>query len=125
MCFLYEHWYTSNEDVGAIEYQCESPDKQALVSAVSAYGYTSGHIMVDVNGEKLSTGYRTNPAALYLSYFIVQGVNDATLPEDAEGVIRLFENQPEDAEGTFSASKGLEYVVLGTASAPFHMVTVE
>ncbi|KAI3911404.1 hypothetical protein MKW98_010291 [Papaver atlanticum] len=47
-----------HEDVGAIEYQGESPDEQALVSAASAYGYTltertSGHIVVDVNGEKL------------------------------------------------------------------------
>ncbi|KAJ7950129.1 Phospholipid-transporting ATPase [Quillaja saponaria] len=47
-----------NEDVKAIDYQGESPDEQALVSAASAYGYTlfertSGHIVVDVNGEKL------------------------------------------------------------------------
>lgn len=46
------------EDVEAIDYQGESPDEQALVSAASAYGYTlfertSGHIVVDVNGEKL------------------------------------------------------------------------
>ncbi|KAF5471430.1 hypothetical protein F2P56_008222 [Juglans regia] len=47
-----------HEDVEAIDYQGESPDEQALVSAASAYGYTlfertSGHIVVDVNGEKL------------------------------------------------------------------------
>ncbi|GAV70384.1 E1-E2_ATPase domain-containing protein/HAD domain-containing protein, partial [Cephalotus follicularis] len=46
------------EDVVAIDYQGESPDEQALVSAASAYGYTlfertSGHIVIDMNGEKL------------------------------------------------------------------------
>ena len=30
----------SNEDVKAIDYQGESPDEQALVTAASAYGYT-------------------------------------------------------------------------------------
>uniref|UniRef100_A0A5B6Z9V8 Phospholipid-transporting ATPase n=1 Tax=Davidia involucrata TaxID=16924 RepID=A0A5B6Z9V8_DAVIN len=47
-----------HEDVEAIDYQGESPDEQALVAAASAYGYTlfertSGHIVIDVNGEKL------------------------------------------------------------------------
>lgn len=47
-----------HEDVGAINYQGESPDEQALVVAASAYGYTlfertSGHIVIDVSGEKL------------------------------------------------------------------------
>uniref|UniRef100_A0A5B6ZC45 Phospholipid-transporting ATPase n=1 Tax=Davidia involucrata TaxID=16924 RepID=A0A5B6ZC45_DAVIN len=47
-----------HEDVEAIDYQGESPDEQALVGAASAYGYTlfertSGHIVIDVNGEKL------------------------------------------------------------------------
>ncbi|KAF6143025.1 hypothetical protein GIB67_041093 [Kingdonia uniflora] len=46
-----------DEPVGSIDYQGESPDEQALVSAASAYGYTliertSGHIVIDVNGEK-------------------------------------------------------------------------
>ena len=45
------------EDVD-IDYQGESPDEQALVAAASAYGYTlfertSGHIVLDVNGERL------------------------------------------------------------------------
>ncbi|KAK8703459.1 hypothetical protein V6N13_047118 [Hibiscus sabdariffa] len=45
-------------EVKAIDYQGESPDEQALVSAASAYGYTlhertSGHIVIDVNGDKL------------------------------------------------------------------------
>ncbi|KAK7340060.1 hypothetical protein VNO77_20752 [Canavalia gladiata] len=48
----------SSEDIERIDYQGESPDEQALVSAASAYGYTlfertSGHIVIDVNGEKL------------------------------------------------------------------------
>ncbi|XP_058002453.1 phospholipid-transporting ATPase 1 isoform X2 [Hevea brasiliensis] len=48
-----------HEDVETIAYQGESPDEQALVAAASAYGYTlfertSGHIVIDVNGEKLS-----------------------------------------------------------------------
>ncbi|GKV04321.1 hypothetical protein SLEP1_g16490 [Rubroshorea leprosula] len=48
----------AQEDVGAIAYQGESPDEQALVSAASAYGYTlcertSGHIVIDVHGEEL------------------------------------------------------------------------
>ncbi|KAA8517553.1 hypothetical protein F0562_017817 [Nyssa sinensis] len=47
-----------HQDVEAIDYQGESPDEQALVGAASAYGYTlfertSGHIVIDVNGEKL------------------------------------------------------------------------
>ncbi|KAK4481259.1 hypothetical protein RD792_012143 [Penstemon davidsonii] len=42
----------------SINYQGESPDEQALVAAASAYGYTlfertSGHIVIDANGEKL------------------------------------------------------------------------
>lgn len=42
----------------SIDYQGESPDEQALVAAASAYGYTlfertSGHIVIDANGEKL------------------------------------------------------------------------
>ncbi|KAH9673398.1 phospholipid-transporting ATPase [Citrus sinensis] len=46
------------ENVEAIDYQGESPDEQALVSAASAYGYTlfertSGHIVIDINGEGL------------------------------------------------------------------------
>uniref|UniRef100_A0A1D1Y9W1 Phospholipid-transporting ATPase n=1 Tax=Anthurium amnicola TaxID=1678845 RepID=A0A1D1Y9W1_9ARAE len=47
-----------HDEVEAIDYQGESPDEQALVAAASAYGYTliertSGHIVVDVNGEEL------------------------------------------------------------------------
>lgn len=47
-----------DDDVLAIDYQGESPDEIALVTAASAYGYTlfertSGHIVIDVNGEKL------------------------------------------------------------------------
>ncbi|XP_062166085.1 phospholipid-transporting ATPase 1-like isoform X1 [Alnus glutinosa] len=47
-----------HEEVESIDYQGESPDEQALVAAASAYGYTlfertSGHIVIDVNGEKL------------------------------------------------------------------------
>lgn len=46
-----------DDDVIAIDYQGESPDEIALVTAASAYGYTlfertSGHIVIDVNGEK-------------------------------------------------------------------------
>ncbi|XP_065853962.1 phospholipid-transporting ATPase 1-like [Euphorbia lathyris] len=46
------------EGIETIDYQGESPDEQALVAAASAYGYTlfertSGHIVVDVSGEKL------------------------------------------------------------------------
>ncbi|KAM7467897.1 hypothetical protein LguiB_015459 [Lonicera macranthoides] len=46
------------DNILAIDYQGESPDEQALVAAASAYGYTlfertSGHIVIDVNGEKL------------------------------------------------------------------------
>ncbi|XP_078436696.1 phospholipid-transporting ATPase 1-like [Wolffia australiana] len=42
----------------AVDYQGESPDEQALVAAASSYGYTliertSGHIVIDVNGEEL------------------------------------------------------------------------
>lgn len=46
------------DEVVSIEYQGESPDEQALVAAASAYGFTliertSGHIVIDVNGEML------------------------------------------------------------------------
>lgn len=46
------------DEVVSIEYQGESPDEQALVAAASAYGFTliertSGHIVIDVNGEIL------------------------------------------------------------------------
>ena len=52
------------EDIETIDYQGESPDEQALVAAASAYGYTlfertSGHIVIDVNGEKLR--YKISP----------------------------------------------------------------
>ncbi|GAB2272075.1 hypothetical protein Dimus_006894 [Dionaea muscipula] len=45
-------------NMDSIDYQGESPDEQALVAAASAYGYTlfertSGHIVIDVNGQKL------------------------------------------------------------------------
>nr|XP_024934720.2 phospholipid-transporting ATPase 1-like isoform X1 [Ziziphus jujuba var. spinosa]XP_048319443.1 phospholipid-transporting ATPase 1-like isoform X1 [Ziziphus jujuba var. spinosa] len=47
-----------HDKVETISYQGESPDEQALVAAASAYGYTlfertSGHIVIDVNGENL------------------------------------------------------------------------
>ncbi|KAK4797757.1 hypothetical protein SAY86_030083 [Trapa natans] len=47
-----------DNDMETINYQGESPDEQALVSAASTYGYilcerTSGHIVIDVHGEKL------------------------------------------------------------------------
>lgn len=47
-----------HDDMESIDYQGESPDEQALVAAASAYGYTlfertSGHIVIDVNGETL------------------------------------------------------------------------
>ena len=53
------HDLTSEVDeTGAIDYQGESPDEQALVTAASAYGYTlaertTGHIVIDVLGERL------------------------------------------------------------------------
>lgn len=45
-------------EVGAIDYQGESPDEQALVIAASAYGYklverTTGNIVIDVQGERI------------------------------------------------------------------------
>jgi phospholipid-transporting ATPase len=45
-------------EAGAIDYQGESPDEQALVIAASAYGYklverTTGHIVIDVQGERI------------------------------------------------------------------------
>lgn len=48
----------AHEHYKNIDYQGESPDEQALVAAACAYGYilferTSGHIALDVNGEKL------------------------------------------------------------------------
>lgn len=48
----------SHDEAQAINYHGESPDEQALVAAACAYGYTlfertSGHIVIDVNGENL------------------------------------------------------------------------
>jgi phospholipid-transporting ATPase len=45
------------EGARLIDYQGESPDEQALVSAAAAYGYalierTSGHIVIDILGER-------------------------------------------------------------------------
>ncbi|RWW54923.1 hypothetical protein BHE74_00038459 [Ensete ventricosum] len=50
---------TSDPGVKLIDYQGESPDEQALVYAAAAYGFvliekTSGHITVDVLGERQS-----------------------------------------------------------------------
>lgn len=47
-----------DDDDIAIDYQGESPDEISLVVAASSYGYTlfertSGHIVIDVNGETL------------------------------------------------------------------------
>ncbi|KAL2943008.1 Phospholipid-transporting ATPase 1 [Bienertia sinuspersici] len=48
---------SSGSDVRTVDYQGESPDEQALVFAAAAYGFmlverTSGHIVIDVQGEK-------------------------------------------------------------------------
>ncbi|KAH9308719.1 hypothetical protein KI387_036630 [Taxus chinensis] len=47
----------SHEDLRLIDYQGESPDEQALVTAAAAYGYTliertSGYIVIDILGER-------------------------------------------------------------------------
>ncbi|WOK95873.1 phospholipid-transporting ATPase 1 [Canna indica] len=44
-------------EAGAIDYQGESPDEQALVIAAAGYGYTllertTGHVVINVNGKK-------------------------------------------------------------------------
>lgn len=49
---------SSDSYVRTIDYQGESPDEQALVFAAAAYGFmlverTSGHILIDVQGERL------------------------------------------------------------------------
>ncbi|KAG6485109.1 hypothetical protein ZIOFF_053638 [Zingiber officinale] len=51
---------TSDPNETLIDYQGESPDEQALVNAAASYGFvlmerTSGHIIVDVLGEKQSS----------------------------------------------------------------------
>lgn len=48
---------TSDPSIKLIDYQGESPDEQALAYAAAAYGFmlierTSGHIVVDVQGER-------------------------------------------------------------------------
>lgn len=48
---------TSDPNVKLIDYQGESPDEQALAYAAAAYGFmlierTSGHIVIDVQGER-------------------------------------------------------------------------
>lgn len=48
---------TPDPAVKLIDYQGESPDEQALVYAAAAYGFmlverTSGHIVIDVQGER-------------------------------------------------------------------------
>lgn len=47
----------SDSNMRTIDYQGESPDEQALVYAAAAYGFmlverTSGHIVIDVQGER-------------------------------------------------------------------------
>lgn len=46
------------DEVDTVDYQGESPDEQALVTAAASYGYTliertSGHIVIDANGKNL------------------------------------------------------------------------
>ena len=48
---------TSDPTLRLLDYQGESPDEQALVYAAAAYGFvlierTSGHIVIDVQGER-------------------------------------------------------------------------
>lgn len=48
---------TSDPTEKLIDYQGESPDEQALVYAAAAYGFmlierTSGHIVIDIQGER-------------------------------------------------------------------------
>ena len=48
---------TSEPTLRLLDYQGESPDEQALVYAAAAYGFvlierTSGHIVIDVQGER-------------------------------------------------------------------------
>ncbi|KAJ3699609.1 hypothetical protein LUZ61_003314 [Rhynchospora tenuis] len=49
--------FGGHSEAQSIEYQGESPDEQALVTAASAYGYrlverTTGHLAIDVHGER-------------------------------------------------------------------------
>lgn len=49
---------SSDPNVKLVDYQGESPDEQALAFAAAAYGFmlierTSGHIVVDVKGERM------------------------------------------------------------------------
>lgn len=49
---------TPDPDVKLLDYQGESPDEQALAYAAAAYGFmlierTSGHIVIDIHGERL------------------------------------------------------------------------
>lgn len=51
------HVETSDPKVKLIDYQGESPDEQALAYAAAAYGFmlierTSGHILIDIQGER-------------------------------------------------------------------------
>ena len=51
------HVDTSDPMVKLIDYQGESPDEQALAYAAAAYGFmlierTSGHIVIDIHGER-------------------------------------------------------------------------
>ena len=53
---------TSDPAQKLIDYQGESPDEQALVYAAAAYGFmlierTSGHIVVDVHGQRQRYGH--------------------------------------------------------------------
>lgn len=48
---------TSDPNVKLVDYQGESPDEQALVYAAAAYGFmlierTSGHIVIDIQGQR-------------------------------------------------------------------------
>lgn len=48
---------TSDPRVKLVDYQGESPDEQALAYAAAAYGFmlierTSGHIVIDIHGER-------------------------------------------------------------------------
>ncbi|KAM0947970.1 putative P-type phospholipid transporter [Dioscorea sansibarensis] len=67
----------SEQAVKLIEYQGESPDEQALVYAAAAYGFvlierSSGHIVIDVLGERQSYAFHV----LLVGLFTLLGLHE-------------------------------------------------
>ena len=86
---------TPEPSLKLIDYQGESPDEQALVYAAAAYGFvlmqrTSGHILIDVLGERQRYCYSSCSFQLFASFFYHLFYHCAVIPESKLGLFRCL-----------------------------------